>query len=85
MRKVKPITPFNNFRYSSPFLEGIATLFNVGGNFYQYKIKNESFNIDSNSLREDWQALAGDFTIAVSKVDKEIVLAQAQQLKLNLD
>ena len=72
------LTKMHNRKYSTiilfkeigSFVTGIATIYNIAGNFFDYNCSESPRKADTNALKNDWGVVGYDIKDAVKKAKK---------------
>jgi hypothetical protein len=71
----------SDFLFPSPsFLIGAGSIFNIGGNYFEYNLSETDLQADLRALISDWLAIKKDFELAEKKFKNKINTNQ-----INLD
>lgn len=69
---MQPIYPESEFLFARPsFLQGVATLFDLGGNLIEYNHSLDERQADERALAADWNAVGKDIRNAIETAQKE--------------
>lgn len=50
------------------FVTGMGSIFNVSGNFYQFKTSRTPLEADMRAIKSDWEKVGEDFKDAMEKL-----------------
>lgn len=71
-----------DFLFPSPsFLIGAGSIFNLGGNYFEYNLSETDLQTDLRALITDWLTIKKDFEFAKKKFKNKI---NANQINLDL-
>jgi len=60
-----------DFLFPSPsFLIGASSIFNLGGNYFEYNLSKTDLQADLRALISDWLVIKKDFELAEKKFQK---------------
>jgi hypothetical protein len=57
-----------NFLFSSPFLVGMGSVFNIAGNYFTFKHLSTDEETDAEAIASDWSIVGKDIQEAITTV-----------------
>ena len=70
MEKQK-FSTFYLIKRQGSFLTGLATVLNIGGNFFEYDYSESGQEADRKAIQNDWGVVGQDLEYAIGKFEKE--------------
>ena len=68
----------SDFLFPQPsFLQGIGSVFNISGIFFDYNYSSSDQEADSRAIASDWGVAGEDLKVAISKFQKEQNIPEA--------
>ncbi|MCX6233912.1 MAG: hypothetical protein NT175_04195 [Bacteroidetes bacterium] len=75
-----------DFLFPAPsFFKGLASIFNVPGNYYDFNYSQSNEEADYKALKTDWSIIGQDIRNAVDNMGQQTTLKKDKQLELNFN
>lgn len=59
------------------FWLGFASIFNLFGNYFQYRVSDTGAQADARAMRADWQAIGDDLNLVIDRYQQSIPKVQS--------